>query len=55
MLDDGAGGGALGVELGDAFIGCVGVVDVVEGKPLALHLAGGGDAEARLAGAVESS
>src|SRR5215467_7478626 len=53
MLDDGASRGALGIELGDALIGGVGVVDVVVGELLALRLARGGDAEAGLAGAVE--
>ena len=37
---------ALGIEFGDAFIGRVGVVDVVVGELLALHLPRGGDAEA---------
>ena len=46
VLDDGAGGGAAGVELGDAFVGRVGVVDVVVGELLALELPRGGDAGA---------
>src|SRR5262249_59165846 len=53
MLDDGAGGGAAGVELGDAFIGRVGVVDVVVGEVLALRLARSGDAEAGVGGAIK--
>ena len=44
VLDDHAGRGALGIEFGDAFIGRVGIIDVVVGQFLALHLAGGGDA-----------
>ena len=44
VLDDDAGGGARRVEFGDAFIGRVGVVDVVVGQLLALQLARGGDA-----------
>ena len=44
VLDDDAGRGALGVELGDAFVGGVGVVDIVVGQLLALQLARGGDA-----------
>src|SRR5262249_7778510 len=53
MLDDGAGRGALGIELGDAFIGGVGVIDVVVGELLALRLARRRDAGAGLAGAIE--
>ena len=44
VLDDGDGGGALRIELGDAFVGRVGVVEVVVGELLALHLPRGGDA-----------
>ena len=47
VLDDHAGRGAGGIELGDAFIGRVGVVDVVVGELLALDLPRGGDAGAR--------
>src|SRR4029077_8305797 len=53
VLDDGAGRALRRVELGDAFIGRVGVVDVVVGELLALHLAGAGDAGAVDRGAVE--
>ena len=53
MLDDGAGRGALGIKLGDAFISGVGVVDVVVGELLALRLARGRDAVAWFTGAVE--
>ena len=53
MLDDGAGRGAARIELGDAFIGRVGVVDVVVGELLALHLPRGGDAEALAGRAIE--
>ncbi len=53
MLDDGAGRGGRGIELGDAFIGRVGVVQVVVGELLALHLARGGDAVARDRRAIE--
>ena len=35
---------ARGIELGDAFEGGVGVVEIVVGELLALHLARGGDA-----------
>src|SRR4051812_31731796 len=44
MLDNDAGRGALRVELADALIGRVGVVDVVVGQLLALQLPRGGDA-----------
>ena len=50
MLDDGDGGGPCRIELGDEFVGGVGVVDVVVGELLALDLAGGGDAGTGLAG-----
>ena len=53
VLDDGAGGGALRIELGDAFIGRVGVVDVVVGELLALHLPRGGDTCAHIRRAIE--
>ena len=53
MLDDHAGGGAVRIELGNAFIGRVGVVDVVVGELLALHLTGGRDAEALAGRAIE--
>ena len=43
----------LGIELGDQLVGRVGVVEIVVGERLALHLRGGGDAEALLARAVE--
>ena len=46
VLDDHASRGALGIEFGDTFVSRVGVVDVVVGQLLALHLARGGDAEA---------
>ena len=42
------------IEFGDAFVGGVGVVDVVVGELLALHLPGGGDAGALLGRAVEA-
>ena len=44
VLDDDAGRGARRVELADAFVGRVGVVDVVVGQLLALQLPRGGDA-----------
>ena len=53
VLDDGASRGARRIELGDAFVGRVGVVDVVVGELLALRLARRGDAEPRLGRAVE--
>ena len=53
MLDDGAGRGARRIELGDAFVSRVGIVDVVVGELLALHLARGGDAEALIRRAIE--
>ena len=53
VLDDGDGGVVLGVELGDDFVGGVGVVDVVVGELLAADLLGGRDAEALAAGRVE--
>ncbi len=54
MLDDGAGSAFIGRELGNEFVGRVGVVDVVVGKFLTLHLFGGGNAIAFFAGDVES-
>jgi len=53
VLDDDAGRRALGIEFGDAFVGRVGVVDVVVGELFALHLPRGGDAGAQIAGAIE--
>ena len=44
MLDDDAGRGARRIEFGDAFVGRIGVVDVVVGQFLALQLPRGGDA-----------
>ena len=54
MLDDGDSCRAGGIELGNAFEGCVGIVDVVVGEGLALHLSGGRDAWALLGGQVEA-
>ena len=45
--------GALRIELGDAFVGRVGVVDVVVGELLALHLPRGGDAGAHVRRTIE--
>ncbi len=53
MLDDRASRGALRIELGDAFIGRVGIVDIVVGQLLALHLTRGGDAEAHVGCPIE--
>src|SRR5262249_60887722 len=53
VLDDDAGRRALGIELGDAFVGRVGVVDIVVGELLALHLARGGDAWPQTARGIE--
>ena len=53
VLDDGAGRRARRIELGDAFVGRVGVVDVVVGELLALRLPRGGDAEAHVRRAIE--
>ena len=53
VLDDGAGRAARRIELGDAFVSGVGVVDVVVGELLALRLARGGDAEAHHRRAIE--
>ena len=39
MLDDGASRRARRIELGDAFVGRIGVVDIVVGELLALNLA----------------
>ena len=55
MLDDHAGGAAFCIELGQAFVRRVGVVEVVVGEPLALHLAGGRDPETVLRRAIECS
>ena len=54
MLDDDAGGGARRVELADAFIGRVGVVDIVVGQFFALQLPRGGDAGPLVGRAIES-
>ena len=53
VLDDHAGRGALGVELGHAFIGRVGVVDVVVRQLLSLHLPRRCDTEALAWAAIE--
>ena len=53
VLDDDAGGGARRIELGDAFIGRIGVVDVVVGQFLALQLPRGGDAGALVGRRIE--
>jgi hypothetical protein len=53
VLDDGDGGTLGRIELGDQLEGGVGVVEIVVGKLLALHLARRGDAEALLARAIE--
>ena len=53
MLDDDDGGGARGRELGDRFVGGVGVVDVVVGELLALHLPRRRDTGALFGGAIE--
>ncbi len=53
MLDDGAGRRARRIELGDTFVGRVGIVDVVVGELLALRLPRGRDAEARIGRAIE--
>ena len=53
MLDDHDGGGALGHELRHGLVGGVGVVDVVVGELLALHLPRRRDAGAGLRRAVE--
>ena len=50
VLDDRHRGRTRRVELGDAFVGRIRVVEVVVRKLLALELAGRGDAGARLAG-----
>src|SRR5438477_3028549 len=54
-LDDHAGGGALGIELGGALEGGVGVVDIIIGELLALHLLCGGDAGDRKSTRLNSS
>ena len=53
VLDDDDRRGSIRIELGDAFIGCVGVVDIVVGKLLSLRLPGRRDAGALLGRAVE--
>ena len=53
VLDDGASRRARRIELGDAFVSGVGVVDVVVGELLALRLPRGGDAETRVRRAIE--
>ncbi len=53
MFDDRAGRGARRIELGDALIGRVGVIDVVVGQFLALQLPRGGDAGAAIGRAIK--
>ena len=53
MLDDGAGRGAARIEFGDAFVSSVGIVDIVVGELLALHLTRGRNPEPRRRRAVE--
>ena len=53
VLDDDAGRGARRIELADAFIGRIGIVDVVVGQFLALQLPRGGDARALVGRAIE--
>ncbi len=53
MLDDDNGGGERWIEFGHRLIGGVGVVDVVVGKLLALHLPGRRDAGALFGRAIE--
>ncbi len=50
VLDDGDGGNALRVEFRHAFESGVGIVEVVVGERLALHLARAGDTDARARG-----
>ena len=53
MFDDNAGRRALRIEFRDAFVGSVGVVDVVVGKLLALQLSRGRHAKAFSGRAIE--
>ena len=53
VLDDDAGCRTFCVELGDAFISGIGIVDVVVGELLALQLPRGGDAGAHVGYAIE--
>src|SRR5262249_1668273 len=53
VLDDHAGGGALLIELGDAFVSGVGVVEIVVGELLALQLTRGRNAVALIGSAIE--
>src|SRR5213079_84935 len=53
VLDDDAGRGARRVEFGDAFIGRIGVVDVIVGQFAALHLPRRGDARALVGRPIE--
>ena len=53
MLDDDAGRGTRRVEFGEAFIGRVGVVDIVVGQLPSLQLPRRGDAVALVRRAVE--
>ena len=52
MFDDGAGRGLTG-EFGHQFVSRIGIVDVVVGELLALHLACARNAEAALGRAIE--
>ena len=53
MLDDGDGRRLRRIELGAQFVSRVCVVEIVVGERLALHLLGGGDAEALLGRLIE--
>jgi hypothetical protein len=53
VLDDGNRCGSSGIELGHALVSRVGIVQIVVGKLLALHLARGGDAGPLLRRSVE--
>ena len=53
VLDNRTSSGASRIELGDAFVTRVGIVDVVVGELLALHLTRGGDAETDVRRAIE--
>src|SRR6185436_826159 len=54
MLDDDAGGRALRIELGDTFVGRIGIVDVVVGELFALQLPSRGDPHADIRRTIKS-
>src|SRR5205085_63628 len=53
VLDDHTSRGADWIKFGDALVGGIGVVEIIERQVLALNLAGGGNTKPPLGGAIE--